>query len=560
MSVPSVIFADASWYGSLRGAVEFGGGKDANFHSPGSRWGIKGSNEVSEGLSAVYRFETRIGTDATQSGALNYVGLSGGFGNLTLGRIDSASWNNVGVMLDGSWYYGNSHTTYKHGNAVSYSIDAGMASLQIDAIMDGGTDTGDAVDKLEFGMSFDLGEIGKVGLAYVDMKESKSKLTTTTYVLEGAQLPQFKTIEATPSTLMLEGGDVEYEPIMLTGMVTVDGEHNVSYKWTQTNGTNADKEYKDSATPMFSSYVMKSSGELMADGTVGKDVEKVAPMLATLWADSGTSRDGTASVLKSNYVVSGDTYSFKSADENGTDCTTAAGRQSDACTRYTVLVVQSQHEVDSATTDYKRFLIEQDDGSFEEVFRKDQLTFVTLGAASPTAIKVTSSVEVDDGSAGTDLKSVTLPSLTGSPGSAAGVEVDPENPGSTGMVVKKENTTYPVAPGSRDTHIAAQFNLGAVSAYLGHSQMESTDKTMDKLKVTHYGVSGGLGDTGTSFHIMARNKSRGTTSATGVYEGENPWLVGLTKSLGDGASAIIEHGNSDDGESGKTRLGLKVDF
>ena len=114
-------------------------------------------------------------------------------------------------------------------------------------------------------------------------------------------------------------------------------------------------------------------------------------------------------------------------------------------------------------------------------------------------------------------------------------------------------TTEKVVKGSRDTHIAAQFNLGAVSAYLGYSQSE-TNGSSAKNKTTHYGVSGGLGDTGMSFHLMARNKDNANGMDT------NPWLVGLTKGLGGGATVMVEHGNADDGESGKTRFGLKVDF
>ena len=63
----------------------------------GSRWGIKGSSEVSEGLTGVYKFETRINANATSTNAKGgiddsqstnqlYVGLSGGFGSLTLGK------------------------------------------------------------------------------------------------------------------------------------------------------------------------------------------------------------------------------------------------------------------------------------------------------------------------------------------------------------------------------------------------------------------------------------------------------------------------------------------
>ena len=71
--------------------------------SNGSRWGVKGSNEVSEGLSAVYRYEESLDLTSASLGAgnrLSYVGLSGGFGSVTLGRVFSASYNHVGVLTD----------------------------------------------------------------------------------------------------------------------------------------------------------------------------------------------------------------------------------------------------------------------------------------------------------------------------------------------------------------------------------------------------------------------------------------------------------------------------
>ena len=59
LSVPSVVFAKASWYGSLRVGVQ---SQDSNISVVDgvSRWGIRGSNEAGEGLTAVYRFEQGI--------------------------------------------------------------------------------------------------------------------------------------------------------------------------------------------------------------------------------------------------------------------------------------------------------------------------------------------------------------------------------------------------------------------------------------------------------------------------------------------------------------------
>ena len=51
--------AGPSLYGSFRAGLDFGSG-DAKVSNYGSRWGIKGSNEVAEGLTASYKFETNL--------------------------------------------------------------------------------------------------------------------------------------------------------------------------------------------------------------------------------------------------------------------------------------------------------------------------------------------------------------------------------------------------------------------------------------------------------------------------------------------------------------------
>ena len=70
LSVPSVVLgaemAGASLYGSFRAGVTFGSG-DASAADLGSRWGILGSNEVSEGLTASYKYEGTINTNSAES-------------------------------------------------------------------------------------------------------------------------------------------------------------------------------------------------------------------------------------------------------------------------------------------------------------------------------------------------------------------------------------------------------------------------------------------------------------------------------------------------------------
>ena len=172
LSVPSVSGADATWYGSLRGGIHFTD-DETKFYDGASRWGIKGQSEVSEGLTAVYNFEHKISTnDASQPGGrLANVGLSGGFGTLTLGQIWSASYNHAGVIRDFPFWHTSPDTSLRVGNALSYSLATDVISFQIDAIMDGEVDTGSAIDQMEFGMTLGLGDVGKVALGYTTVEE-----------------------------------------------------------------------------------------------------------------------------------------------------------------------------------------------------------------------------------------------------------------------------------------------------------------------------------------------------------------------------------------------------
>ena len=449
LSVPSVIFADdeggATWYGSLRAGVEFGGGDDARLKSSGSRWGVKGSGEISEGLSAVYQFESRVDTtNGTQThggkdthaaasaaaGRLSYVGLSGGFGTVTMGRVWSASFNHVGAITDGSWFYGNSHTSYHVNNALSYAASVGPVSMQIDALMDRNQDTDSAVDSVEFGLSVDLGDIGKVGLAHVNQKD-----------------------------------------MMKTDKVDVRLSNDAAEKFAQAAGKvdDSDVVWRDATT---GAMVKAPVSDIMHTNAAGDDAMLVAVN------HMGTLTNGAI-------IMDGGQYYADACDGNSDDELSATEKS--ACDKKTAALVSTSYGPDMAGENPEKMLTGE--------------ILVSASAQSATA---------------------------------------------TAMVPGMD-------PGSKSNHIAVQLSLGPVTGYLGHSTIKENGSG-DKDKVTHYGLSGGLGDSGFSFHAMGRK----VEDAAGMES--SPWLIGITRGLGGGASAMIEHGNSDDGNSGTTRVGLKVDF
>lgn len=74
---------------------------------------IKRQAQSSEGLTAVYRLAYKISTsDAGQPCKhLACIGLSDGFGIVTMGQVLGTSFNATGIVTDNSVYYGNSEFT-----------------------------------------------------------------------------------------------------------------------------------------------------------------------------------------------------------------------------------------------------------------------------------------------------------------------------------------------------------------------------------------------------------------------------------------------------------------
>ena len=135
---------------------------------------------MSEGMNAVYRFESKI-TNSTgaangqTNGNFAFVGLTGGFGGFALGKQNNAAYNHAGAIRDiSNWHsYGDTDGS-KTANSLSYWYDSESIKLQVAAVMDGGknADTDGAIDRVEFGLTVGLGDIGKVAIGYEKQEDS----------------------------------------------------------------------------------------------------------------------------------------------------------------------------------------------------------------------------------------------------------------------------------------------------------------------------------------------------------------------------------------------------
>ena len=172
--------AGPSLYGSFRTGLFFGGGDDEKVGDIGSRWGITGSHEVAEGLTASYKYEVGIDTATATLGGGRHsnVSLSGGFGTVTLGQFWSASAIHYGFAVDGSYWNGTfGGASGRPGRSVSYSSSAGDVSFQIDKVINPDPDAKPGTDeRVELGASASFGPVG-VGLGFWSSDVDNSSFT-----------------------------------------------------------------------------------------------------------------------------------------------------------------------------------------------------------------------------------------------------------------------------------------------------------------------------------------------------------------------------------------------
>lgn len=168
-------------YGRINNALDIkdveGSDKTTDLSNVSSRFGIKYSADIGNGMtaSARYEFATRTdrelhgGTSLVETAAgdisrdrdrfgldtrLGVVGLSGAFGSITAGNQWSAFYNHVGTHLDPSYtlgYYLYSSLVggpYRASNTVKYANSFGPVSLELDARFNESNEGNDVAEKL----------------------------------------------------------------------------------------------------------------------------------------------------------------------------------------------------------------------------------------------------------------------------------------------------------------------------------------------------------------------------------------------------------------------------
>ena len=526
------------WYGKLNGGVLLGGNGDGEFASNGSRWGVKGAHELSEGLSAVYNFEASIDTaNATtlDNNRLSYMGLSGGFGNLTMGRIWSASENNAGGWRFLNPWHGSSDTTGRISNAVSYSFSSEMASFQVDAVM-GPQDTGNTVDELGFGATINLGDIGRLGFAHRKVED-----TLVAGMATPGAMPTAPTTPVTPTTPVAPADDdmmnkSNSDPIQFAGLTSMIHEPGTLEVWqyvhTPADGTakTVVELYRVPAGNDY--YASTDASAVLTDNDVGE----TADTLATYFDDDKNKAHKVSTApSKESKVIGGALVAAK--DITVVTLTPVAGDRPQPTTYYRVSKGNKYYRTtDTSAAD------ETSNKHMEYSLDND------APAAFDAATVMLTRVKADGGDAGGgDAGGGDAGGGDAGGGDAGGGDAGGGDAG--GMMTKTEVDT----PGHTENHVTLQVNLGAMTGTLGYTEKDRNGATMDE-KTTFVGLNGAIGDTGMSWTAFSRSVDNAKFKGKDV----NSWGASLSKSLGTGTSVYIDYG--DDGDDGTTFAGLSVSF
>jgi len=146
-----------------------------DIRNAGTRWGVKGSQDIGNGLSAIYHIETNIDADSyngkSQSGRLAWVGLKGGFGAVKIGAQWTPYYNALGatdIFNEANWfsYY---QGAFRQNSSILYETPGSISAFkgEVMLVMDGG-DSGIDPTNEESGIDiYDIGVSGNFGPAYV---------------------------------------------------------------------------------------------------------------------------------------------------------------------------------------------------------------------------------------------------------------------------------------------------------------------------------------------------------------------------------------------------------
>jgi len=169
-TAPLTANAKAALYGSIRLVANSTSHddpaqeRDISIDNAASRFGLRGSEELGNGLKVGGRYEFGVSSDKgdiEDNNRLSYVSIEGGFGEIQAGRVWSPYWNVVGQGWPAIDYSGDgldNVTTLRLSDSIKWTKSFGAASISLLAVLDDGAQrTQGSLGFKAAGFSVDLG-------------------------------------------------------------------------------------------------------------------------------------------------------------------------------------------------------------------------------------------------------------------------------------------------------------------------------------------------------------------------------------------------------------------
>lgn len=183
MLASAVSYADTTFYGSFRGGVLFtdpdSGDSNWAISDHGSRWGVRGAEDLGSGLRATYQLEARVNLGAFNQGfggpafggRLLWLGLEGGFGAVRLGTQWSPYYIDVAGRMDLFNVVGifdnNYSSVYRKNNSLLYQTPGSLDMFKFAAMINMDGPAGKrSIDEYNLGVTANFGPAG-LGVAYL---------------------------------------------------------------------------------------------------------------------------------------------------------------------------------------------------------------------------------------------------------------------------------------------------------------------------------------------------------------------------------------------------------
>ncbi len=180
-------------YGRVNNAVSFvdtgeaGSSNRVDVTSVSSRFGLKGSADLGNGMTAFGRYEFSTDTDNENPPGINdlrlgFVGISGGFGSFAIGQQWSAFFDTFGTLISPTYslgyflYSSFAEGPFRTSNTIKYSNSFGPVYLEADVRLNDSEEGNAVAEKLNgngFGIGATINPTDNIGIYLaVDSEEN----------------------------------------------------------------------------------------------------------------------------------------------------------------------------------------------------------------------------------------------------------------------------------------------------------------------------------------------------------------------------------------------------